>query len=71
MVRLEGSSRLKNPMTSGIDRKGLPACSTVPQSTTLQRAPMSDGNVTIESGMLPLHQRGRGSDCLPMGCDVL
>jgi hypothetical protein len=38
-MRLEGLGQLKNPMTSsGTETRGLPACSTVPQPTTLPRA---------------------------------
>jgi hypothetical protein len=71
MVRMEGLSQLKDPITTGIESKGLPACSTMPQPTTLQRAPVWNGSVTFEFGMLPLHQCGRGYDCLVIGCDVL
>jgi hypothetical protein len=39
-VRLEGLGQLKNPViSSGIEPRDLPVCNTVPQPTTLSRAP--------------------------------
>jgi hypothetical protein len=38
-VRLERLGDLKNPVTIGIQCRDLPACSIVPQPTTLQRVP--------------------------------
>jgi hypothetical protein len=40
IVRLQGLRQLKNPITSGIRNRDLPACSIVPQPTMLQRAPI-------------------------------
>jgi hypothetical protein len=37
-VRLEGIGQLKNPMTSGIETRNIPACKMVPRPATLQRA---------------------------------
>jgi hypothetical protein len=40
MVRLEGLSNLKKIHLIGIRSRGLPACSIVPQPTTLPHAPI-------------------------------
>jgi hypothetical protein len=39
-MRLEGLGQLKNPATSLDRTRDLPACSIVPQSTTLPRVPI-------------------------------
>jgi hypothetical protein len=39
IVRLEGSGKLKKSTSSGTRISDLPACSIVPQPTTLPRAP--------------------------------
>jgi hypothetical protein len=48
IVRLEGLGQFKNPVTSsGIGSRDLPACSMVPQPTTLLRAPEYNVELSI------------------------
>jgi hypothetical protein len=42
-VRLEGLGKLKKSTSSGIRSRDLPACSVVPQPTTLPRTPSIKG----------------------------
>jgi hypothetical protein len=51
-VRLEGLGQLKNPVTSGIETAELPACSIVPQPTTLPHAPKNKNIKYLQVGKM-------------------
>jgi hypothetical protein len=52
IVRLEELGKLKKSTSSGIRTGDRPACRTVPQPTTLPRAPVNNINVDLKSALL-------------------
>jgi hypothetical protein len=73
-VQLEGLGKLKKSTSSGTQTGDLPACSIVPQPTTLPRAPentCSDLNCTGRSKLGDLHFNQTWSAAFPGQCECI
>jgi hypothetical protein len=67
-VRLEGLGQFKNPMTSGIQSRDLPACSVVPEPTTLPRA---QAVRLLERALMLLQAAIISLDCSVQGITII